>query len=349
MARESVLVASAGSCLADPGRCPRETLQAAAPGRRRAANRRAVEEHDHSLCNLASWFPTSRNLDSGLKPRLGAQGRRARSVPRPPRCLAAHRGWPHQLGTSLPSETLRRQGVITPNPTVNQPLGGSVLQKVADNRRTWPLGAGGRWFESSRPDHFPRFRGDTGVTGGHRRLSLSEREIQPPIIRPLPPAAPPANHLPSGPCYDPSMAPTDVIDTADSLTRLVSVVLPPAAIEEDVKIRIVMPFLRAFGYGDDDFGYEGRTGKGYVDIAASTLPVGIAVEAKAPKSGSPIMSNNSNPTSSKSIAVIERQSLPSRTVKCFTCTASPRSCGAVTYISIDWSASDARNSRMQHY
>ena len=41
-------------------------------------------------------FPTSRNLDSGLKPSLGAQCCRARSVPRP-LCLAAHRGWPHQL------------------------------------------------------------------------------------------------------------------------------------------------------------------------------------------------------------------------------------------------------------
>src|SRR5262245_43946740 len=44
-----------------------------------------------------------------------------------------------------------------------------------------------------------------------------------------------------------------------------------------------MPFLRAFGYDDHDFGYEGRTGKGYIDIATSTLPVGIVVEAKAPK------------------------------------------------------------------
>ena len=74
-----------------------------------------------------------------------------------------------------------------------------------------------------------------------------------------------------------------MIDPSDSLARLVSVVLPAAASEEDVKIRIVMPFLRAFGYVDDDFGYEGRTGKGYVDIAASTLPVGIVVETKGPK------------------------------------------------------------------
>ncbi len=44
-----------------------------------------------------------------------------------------------------------------------------------------------------------------------------------------------------------------------------------------------MPFLRAFGYHDDEFGYEGRTGKGYVDIATSALPVGIVVEAKGPK------------------------------------------------------------------
>jgi len=74
-----------------------------------------------------------------------------------------------------------------------------------------------------------------------------------------------------------------VIDPSDSLARIISVLLAPGASEEDVKIRIVMPFLRAFGYSDDDFGYEGRTGKGYIDIATSTLPVGIVVEAKRPK------------------------------------------------------------------
>ena len=72
-------------------------------------------------------------------------------------------------------------------------------------------------------------------------------------------------------------------DIPDSFIRITSVLLPSAASEEDVKIRIVMPFLRAFGYTDDEFGYEGRTGKGYVDIATSTLPVGIVVEAKGPK------------------------------------------------------------------
>ena len=75
-----------------------------------------------------------------------------------------------------------------------------------------------------------------------------------------------------------------MIDPSDSLARLVSVVLAPAASEEDVKIRVAMPFLRSFGYEDDDFGYEGRTGKGYVDIATSTLPVGIVVETKGPSS-----------------------------------------------------------------
>jgi hypothetical protein len=30
------------------------------------------------------------------------------------------------------------------------------LQKNAENRRTWHLGAGGRRFESGRPDHFLR-------------------------------------------------------------------------------------------------------------------------------------------------------------------------------------------------
>ena len=72
-------------------------------------------------------------------------------------------------------------------------------------------------------------------------------------------------------------------DTSDSLARIISLLIPAGASEEDVKIRIVMPFLRAFGYHDDEFGYEGRTGKGYVDIAIWTLPVGVVVEAKGPK------------------------------------------------------------------
>jgi chorismate mutase len=56
----------------------------------------------------------------------------------------------------------------------------------------------------------------------------------------------------------------------------------PGTSEEDVKIIIALPFLRAFGYTDADFNYEGKTGRGYVDIATGRYPVGIVVETKAP-------------------------------------------------------------------
>jgi hypothetical protein len=52
--------------------------------------------------------------------------------------------------------------------------------------------------------------------------------------------------------------------------------------DEDVKIKIVLPMLLALGYTDDHFNYEGRTGRGYVDIAVDPFPVGIVVETKAP-------------------------------------------------------------------
>ena len=51
--------------------------------------------------------------------------------------------------------------------------------------------------------------------------------------------------------------------------------------EEDVKIKIVLPMLRALGYDDADFNYEARTGRGYVDIVVERFPVGIVVETKA--------------------------------------------------------------------
>jgi hypothetical protein len=44
------------------------------------------------------------------------------------------------------------QGVMAPDLSWNQELGGRLSQRGAANRRTWHLGAGGRWFESSRPD-----------------------------------------------------------------------------------------------------------------------------------------------------------------------------------------------------
>ena len=53
--------------------------------------------------------------------------------------------------------------------------------------------------------------------------------------------------------------------------------------EEDVKNKVVLPMLRAFGYGDSEFNYERRTGRGYVDVVVEGLPVGIVVETKSPR------------------------------------------------------------------
>ena len=44
------------------------------------------------------------------------------------------------------------------------------------------LGAGGRWFESSRPDHFSRFRGSSGAPP---HCALSVITVPLPIHRPL--------------------------------------------------------------------------------------------------------------------------------------------------------------------
>ncbi|MCX7789908.1 MAG: hypothetical protein N2378_04640 [Chloroflexaceae bacterium] len=52
--------------------------------------------------------------------------------------------------------------------------------------------------------------------------------------------------------------------------------------EKDVKIKIVLPFLRALGYDDGDFNYEAKTGRGYVDIVVDKFPTGIIVETKSP-------------------------------------------------------------------
>lgn len=42
--------------------------------------------------------------------------------------------------------------------------------------------------------------------------------------------------------------------------------------EEDVKIKVVLPFLRALGCDDSDFNYEAKTGHGYVDIVLDKFP-----------------------------------------------------------------------------
>ncbi len=52
--------------------------------------------------------------------------------------------------------------------------------------------------------------------------------------------------------------------------------------EEDVKIKVVLPIMRTLGYDDSDFHYEGRTGRGYVDVVVDHFPTGVVVELKAP-------------------------------------------------------------------
>jgi predicted type IV restriction endonuclease len=58
----------------------------------------------------------------------------------------------------------------------------------------------------------------------------------------------------------------DVNEVANALKRIVEMSARDLASEEDVKIKIVLPILRALGYDDSDFKYEGRTGRGYVDV-----------------------------------------------------------------------------------
>jgi hypothetical protein len=53
--------------------------------------------------------------------------------------------------------------------------------------------------------------------------------------------------------------------------------------EEDIKNKVVLPILRALGYDDNDFNYERRTGRGYVDVVVDHFPIGIVVESKAPR------------------------------------------------------------------
>ena len=74
---------------------------------------------------------------------------------------------------------------------------------------------------------------------------------------------------------------------ASTDTELAAIVdMPSSALvsEEDVKNKVVIPLLRTFGYLDGEFGYERRTGRGYVDVALDGHPVAIVVETKAPRS-----------------------------------------------------------------
>lgn len=69
----------------------------------------------------------------------------------------------------------------------------------------------------------------------------------------------------------------------DEFKRIAKIQLSTLSSEEDVKIGVVLPLLRALGYKDSEFNYEGRTGKGYVDVAGDKFPTGILVETKSPK------------------------------------------------------------------
>jgi predicted type IV restriction endonuclease len=74
------------------------------------------------------------------------------------------------------------------------------------------------------------------------------------------------------------------VSTVDDAFRRIAE-LPASGLvsEEDVKIKVVLPILRAVGYNDSEFNYERRTGRGYVDVMVDHFPTGIVVEAKAPK------------------------------------------------------------------
>lgn len=72
------------------------------------------------------------------------------------------------------------------------------------------------------------------------------------------------------------------MNVTEQIARIADIPDVPAASEEDVKITIALPLLRALGYTDTDFNYEGKTGRGYVDVATGKFPVGIVVETKAP-------------------------------------------------------------------
>lgn len=75
----------------------------------------------------------------------------------------------------------------------------------------------------------------------------------------------------------------DVNEVGTALKRLVEMSSKDLGSEEDVKIKVVLPILRALGYDDGDFKYEGRTGRGYVDVVVERYPTGIVVESKAPR------------------------------------------------------------------
>jgi hypothetical protein len=58
----------------------------------------------------------------------------------------------------------------------------------------------------------------------------------------------------------------DFNEAAKALKRIAEISSRDLMSEEDVKIKVVLPILRVLGYDDSDFKYEGRTGRGYVDM-----------------------------------------------------------------------------------
>jgi hypothetical protein len=75
-----------------------------------------------------------------------------------------------------------------------------------------------------------------------------------------------------------------VASTDPELAAIVNMPIAALVSEEDVKNKVVIPLLRTFGYLDGEFGYERRTGRGYVDVAIDHHPAAIVVETKAPRS-----------------------------------------------------------------
>lgn len=75
----------------------------------------------------------------------------------------------------------------------------------------------------------------------------------------------------------------DVNEVVNALKSIIEMSSRDLGSEEDVKIKVVLPILRALGYDDSDFKYEGRTGRGYVDVVVEHYPTGIVVESKAPR------------------------------------------------------------------
>lgn len=74
---------------------------------------------------------------------------------------------------------------------------------------------------------------------------------------------------------------TDTI--ANAVKRIAEMPAGALISEEDVKNKVVLPIFGALGYEDNDFNYERRTGRGYVDVVVEHFPIGIVVESKAPR------------------------------------------------------------------